>query len=169
VFARADIAGSGSTADSRPPLEIVPDPHRSRHTHPQAPNLSPCGRDGGHAPGRATLGGQRRRTPGDPTDWAAQQALQVELTERRLRWYPAQGGSDDRRHLEASAAVIGLTRTDAVALGRTYRQDAIFEWTSQDWSVIGCDVASPPSMGWRCSATGVQPTGAHHPSSRSCC
>jgi hypothetical protein len=87
----------------------------------------------------------------DESNRAAQQALEADLTEHGLRWYPAEGGSEDRYHLEASAAVIGLSRTDAVALGRTYRQDAIFEWTSQDWSVVGCDVASPPSMGWRCA------------------
>jgi Protein of unknown function (DUF3293) len=59
----------------------------------------------------------------------AQATLEQELTRAGLEYWTAAGGDPAWSHVEASVAVIGIDRATALALGRRYRQEAIFELT----------------------------------------
>lgn len=52
---------------------------------------------------------------------------------------PAVGRAVDDSHSEASAAVHGLAKSDAIDLARRMRQDAIFEITGSGTDVIDCN------------------------------
>ena len=74
------------------------------------------------------------------------------LDERGARFFTARGADPEWSHVEASFAVLGLARTDAVALGRQFGQDAIFEWTPRAWAIVGCDEERVERSGWSCRA-----------------
>lgn len=62
------------------------------------------------------------------------------------------GGDLGWTHTEASFALIGVDEAYAKALGRDFGQDAIFEWTSTELSVLACDGERRSSAGWRMAA-----------------
>jgi len=70
---------------------------------------------------------------------AAQRDLIGRLSDRNLGLTPAMGRSVDRSHREQSVAVTGLDRASACALGRHYRQEAIFEIDADTITVVACE------------------------------
>lgn len=58
--------------------------------------------------------------------------------ERRPAWWPAVGCSNDATHGEQSVLVAGITRADAVDLGRRFDQLAVFELTDDLQTVVPC-------------------------------
>ena len=53
--------------------------------------------------------------------------------------FEALGSSPDGDHEEESFAVIGARREACVAIGAKFGQDAIFELTTTEQIVVGCD------------------------------
>ena len=53
--------------------------------------------------------------------------------------FDAIGSSPDGSHAEESFAVIGASRETCVAIGARFGQDAIFELTTTEQIVVGCD------------------------------
>jgi hypothetical protein len=88
-----------------------------------------------------------------PADNAAAQArLEAELSRRELPWWQAAGGDPGWTHVEASAAVFGLDREAAIALGQQYGQDAVFELTPTFRAVVDCDTGRTLTTGWQIEA-----------------
>jgi hypothetical protein len=65
-------------------------------------------------------------------------ALESALRARARRVLHAVGVDPASGHREEGVAVLGLAVADAVALGAHYRQDAIFVWTPDAWSIVSC-------------------------------
>ena len=59
-------------------------------------------------------------------------------------WWPAVGSSLDGSHAEQSVLVAGITRADAIDLGRRFHQLAVFELTDELQTVVPC-IAGPPA------------------------
>ena len=81
--------------------------------------------------------------PGDerPTDEQndmANRALFDELEERGLRPFRAVGADPDSPHFEESWAVIGLSDDEARSIGASYGQIAVFRFTGNVQTVMGC-------------------------------
>ena len=57
-----------------------------------------------------------------------QRDFEEQLNQLTHRWVPAAGVADNGLWAEASAAITGLTREQAVHIGRRWDQEAIFEW-----------------------------------------
>src|SRR5262249_40065815 len=88
--------------------------------------------------------------PGDARPDAAtnrrhNRQLRARLNAVAIEVYAALGASIDSDHFEESYAVAGLTKSEALALGREFKQAAIFEITSQVLTVLSCD------GDWECS------------------
>jgi hypothetical protein len=79
---------------------------------------------------------------------SAQARLAAELERRGLTWWPAAGGDPSWRHVESSAAVIGMAEADAIALGAQFGQDAIFVLTRAERLVVGCAEERIVATGW---------------------
>ena len=69
---------------------------------------------------------------------AADEELRKELNRVGSRCFPVTGCSPDLKHREAGWGVAGLSREEALAIGRRYGQNAIFEITAGILWVIGC-------------------------------
>ena len=67
--------------------------------------------------------------PSPAQNAAAQEALQRVVQDRGWTAYPATGYDAARTHDEPSIAIIGLPIATARALGRAFRQAALFRWT----------------------------------------
>jgi hypothetical protein len=65
-------------------------------------------------------------------------ALCARLDELGHTWLPALGTSPDGTWSEQSVAVPGLDRDTALALGREFAQEAVFEVTTEILRVHGC-------------------------------
>lgn len=61
------------------------------------------------------------------------------MESRALTFFPITGGSPDGRHREEGLAIEWLQREEALALGREFGQNAIFEIRAGILSVIGCE------------------------------
>jgi hypothetical protein len=57
---------------------------------------------------------------------------------RASRVLHAVGVDPTSGHREEGIAALGLSVDDAVALGALYRQEAIFVWTPDAWSIVSC-------------------------------
>lgn len=97
----------------------------------------------------------------EKSNTAAQAALEAELSRRELPWWQAAGGDPGWQHVEASAAVFGLDRESAMALGRQYGQDAVFELTSAFRIVVDCTTGRTLATGWS-----IEALDAGHPEAR---
>ncbi|MGH8162144.1 MAG: DUF3293 domain-containing protein [Gammaproteobacteria bacterium] len=53
-------------------------------------------------------------------------------------YFPAVGRNSSRTHVEPSFAVVGISRTEALALGRRYAQAAVFFWDGAEASILSC-------------------------------
>jgi hypothetical protein len=87
-------------------------------------------------------------TVSDASNAAAQARFVAELERRGLTWWPAAGGDPSWKHVEVSAAVIGMDEADAIALGAEFGQDAIFALTPAGRRVIGCADRRVVATGW---------------------
>lgn len=72
-----------------------------------------------------------------------QRRLEADVRALAATSYPALGGAldDDGEpigHVEASIAVIDITREQAIGLGRRYEQDEIFVWSDGVLSRLTC-------------------------------
>lgn len=56
----------------------------------------------------------------------ANDRFQSRLDKAGLYWFSVTGGSPDFAHVEPGFGVSGITRNEAVALGRNFRQEAIY-------------------------------------------
>ena len=79
---------------------------------------------------------------------AAQARLAAELERRGLTWWPAAGGNPSWKHVEASAAVVGIDAAGAIALGTQFGQDVIFALSPQYRQVLDCAGRRVTSTGW---------------------
>jgi hypothetical protein len=84
----------------------------------------------------------------DTANAAAGTRLTAELRRRGLTWWPATGGDPSWTHVEPGAAVIGINEADAIALGATFGQEAIFVLTPADRRVVGCADKRIAATGW---------------------
>ena len=65
-----------------------------------------------------------------------------------LAVWPAAGGDAVWKHTEASFAIVGLSDTEARALGREFDQEAVFAWRAGSLDVLACDSDESVSSGW---------------------
>jgi Protein of unknown function (DUF3293) len=64
--------------------------------------------------------------------------LESEVRRRAKRVLHAVGVDPSSEHREEGVAVLGLAVDEVVALGARYRQEAIFVWTPEAWSIVSC-------------------------------
>lgn len=62
--------------------------------------------------------------------------------------WPAVGGDPSWQHSEESLAILGIAENDAVALARSFDQDAIFAWTPSEWVLVACEFDRRQAAGW---------------------
>lgn len=77
--------------------------------------------------------------PGTATNREANARLLADLSRHATDVRPAIGRDPDSPHFEESWAASGLDRAAALALGRKYRQVAIFEIQAGRITVLACD------------------------------
>ena len=65
--------------------------------------------------------------------------LMSDLAMTSAAWFNATGSSPDGEWSEDSLLVVGMMRSEAIDIGRTYDQHAIFEVTDEELIVLGCD------------------------------
>ena len=63
--------------------------------------------------------------PADAVNCAAQERLLAEIDALGLAWLPASGADPGGRWAEASLFVLGMSRDEALDLGRQFRQNAV--------------------------------------------
>jgi hypothetical protein len=130
---------------------------------PDAPNLvvaaAPAGETGGWpwSAGDAvhvlTAWDPGDTRPGDAENRRRQADLDGELEALRPREIWTAVGTDPvSGHREEGVAVGGLDLDALLALGARYGQDAIFEWTPQEWAIVACRGGRREAFGW--SVTG---------------
>jgi hypothetical protein len=78
----------------------------------------------------------------------AEGRLERELERRDWTWWPAAGGDPAWKHVEASAAVVGVRDSEVAALGAEFGQDAIFVLTPASRRVVSCTGRGELSTGW---------------------
>jgi hypothetical protein len=74
--------------------------------------------------------------------------LESVLRRRASRVLHAVGVDPSSEHREEGVAALGLSVDDAVALALRYRQEAIFVWTPQAWSIVSCRDDRRVDFGW---------------------
>ncbi len=74
--------------------------------------------------------------------------LESALRPQARRLLDAVGFDPDAGHREEGIAAFGLSVDDAVALGARYRQDAIFVWAPDVWSIVSCRGERRVDLGW---------------------
>ncbi len=74
--------------------------------------------------------------------------LEAALRRRASRLLHAVGVDPSSGHREEGVAALGLSVHDAVVLGVEYRQEAIFVWTPQAWSIVSCRDDRRVDFGW---------------------
>ena len=97
------------------------------------------------------------RPASDAENAAATEALRAELAGGAAVFFPVTGGSADFVHAEPGFGIALNTRAEAVALGRRWRQEAVF-WVEagevelvpcgdEESLIVGawCDLAEPPA------------------------
>jgi hypothetical protein len=84
-----------------------------------------------------------------PENELRQHRLLDELGARGSTLLPALGGDSGGAHTEDSVAVIGLTDYEALAVGKSYAQDAIFRWTASEFALVACADGRTWHRGWQ--------------------
>jgi hypothetical protein len=64
--------------------------------------------------------------------------LAMALARRGARFARARGSANDGLHSEDSFLIWNLTRDEAIDLGREFRQEAVFELTSDEFRLVHC-------------------------------
>jgi hypothetical protein len=83
------------------------------------------------------------------TNMAAHRALLDRADELRWDYLHAHGGDPAWTHVEACIAVFGADLQDVLRVGREFGQDAIFEWTPRQWSLVMCDESARADYAWQ--------------------
>jgi hypothetical protein len=78
----------------------------------------------------------------------AERRLERELKRRGWTWWPAAGGDPAWKHVETSAAVVGVEESEVAALGAEFGQEAIFVLTPASRRVLSCVGNRELSTGW---------------------
>lgn len=78
------------------------------------------------------------RSASEEENVAAQRDLEGTLAARGVAFYAAIGRSRDSSWRETSVAILGLSDSEAIAIGRTFGQDAIFSWNGESLRVMAC-------------------------------
>ena len=78
---------------------------------------------------------------------AADIRLLCQLQEQQIKCFRLTGCSVDLLHQEAGWAVVGLSLNEAVAIGRGYVQNAIFEVSEGETYVVSCDTLERTRIG----------------------
>ena len=71
--------------------------------------------------------------------------LAVALARRGARFASARGSANDGLHFEDSFITWNLTRDEAIELGREFRQEAVFELTSDEFRLVHCGTGAVTS------------------------
>ena len=91
--------------------------------------------------------------PGRDVSAEVNMSAHRQLLERadELHWdyLHAHGGDPAWTHVEACIAALGADLEDVLRVGRDFAQDAIFEWTPQQWSLVMCDESMRADYAWR--------------------
>jgi hypothetical protein len=91
--------------------------------------------------------------PGDVENRRRQADLEGELRALAPReMWTAVGADPVSGRREEGVAVSGLDLDVVRVLGARYGQDAIFEWTPQEWAIVACPGGRREAFGW--SVTG---------------
>jgi hypothetical protein len=77
--------------------------------------------------------------------------LATDLRPRSRRLLEAVGVGADSGHREEGLAALGLSVDQAVEIGAHYRQDAIFVWAPDAWSLVSCRDERRVDLGWSLS------------------
>lgn len=84
----------------------------------------------------------------EPVNQQAHTALIRRLEADHVTYRAAAGGDPGWTHTEAGFALVGVDKAYAKALGRDFGQEAIFEWTPAELSVLACHGERRSSAGW---------------------
>jgi hypothetical protein len=77
-----------------------------------------------------------------------QQSLEADLRPLTDAWWRAAGVDPDTGRREEGVAVDGLMEANALRIGASYGQDAVFRWTPEAWEIVACDGGSRMVLGW---------------------
>ncbi|HEY1827476.1 MAG TPA: DUF3293 domain-containing protein [Acidimicrobiales bacterium] len=91
--------------------------------------------------------------PGLEINQERQRDLESELQPLVTGLWRARGRSSVAGTDDEGVAVAGLRVDDAISIARSYRQDAIFEWTPERWSIVPCNHGRRLDSGWALSST----------------
>jgi Protein of unknown function (DUF3293) len=86
--------------------------------------------------------------PGTRTNRRRQAELEDELRTLAGQVWPSRGLDPQTGRRDEGAAVRGLPESTVLALGARYRQDAVFAWTPQAWSIVECRGTRREDSGW---------------------
>jgi hypothetical protein len=87
--------------------------------------------------------------PGDVENRRRQADLEGEIRAMApSEMWTAVGENPVSQHREEGVAVGGLSLGVLLALGASYGQDAIFEWTPQEWAIVACRGGRREAFGW---------------------
>jgi hypothetical protein len=95
--------------------------------------------------------------PGDADNRIRQAALEAELRPLATAMWIAMGHDPVTGHREEGVAVRGVPEDAVVALGRRYRQDAVFGWSPAEWAIVACFGERRVVLGWSFGAHDAQP------------
>ncbi len=86
--------------------------------------------------------------PGDAINRERQRALDAELHPLATGMWRAVGTDPSSGRREEGVAVCGITVEAGIALGARYRQDALFVWTPEAWTIVACRGERRLASGW---------------------
>ena len=97
-----------------------------------------------------------KRITGFADNIAADEALYELLASRECRYFRLSGCSPDLKHHEEGWGVEGLSRKEAVLIGKQFNQNAIFEVVKGWLSIVGCESGEVQFLGlWSDRLRGV--------------
>jgi hypothetical protein len=78
----------------------------------------------------------------------AQALLESELASRGHRWWPSAGADPSWTHVEDGVAIPGISEAEALELGASFGQEAIFVLTPASRRLIDCVTGRRAVTGW---------------------
>ena len=86
--------------------------------------------------------------PGISENRRRQASLEDEVRRLADAMWGAVGVDPENGYREEGIAVLGLSEADARTLGSAYRQDAVFQWTRDEWAIVACEGDRRVVFGW---------------------
>lgn len=120
-------------------IELRPMPHQAAGPYPRV------GDEEIHV---ITAYNPNGRVQSEDSNLRAHALLIAEVSARSLTFYEAEGGDAAWEHVELSLAVIGMSDSDAIHLGRLFNQEAIFKWTRSAWILLDCTTGNSVTSGF---------------------